>query len=151
MTVSLCCVRLLQLGCENCCPWRRFRTNELVLGLVSGLYLAFKQCSLCRERHWCYSHGWPWWHIIVISRSPSTACDFHIPNCTAHNSQLTIWPVVIVCSSVSVESRLSSPEGMCLSEFVYQVFQAYDWLHLRQHYDCIMQVRFEKMNIYLNK
>jgi len=41
---------------------------------------------------------------------------------------------------LSVESRLNSPEGMCLTEFMYQVFQAYDWLYLRQNYDCILQV-----------
>jgi len=41
----------------------------------------------------------------------------------------------------SVESRLKSPEGMCLAEFMYQVFQAYDWLYLQQNYGCILQAR----------
>jgi len=39
----------------------------------------------------------------------------------------------------SVESRLKSPEGMCLTEFMYQVFQAYDWLYLLRNYDCTLQ------------
>ena len=123
-----------------------------MLGLVSGLDLAFKQCSLSVNAT----------DVMLTDDQDDNSSSFldvllllaifTFPTAsTAHNSQLTIWPVVIVCLSVSVESRLSSPEGMCLSEFVYQVFQAYDWLHLRQHYDCIMQVRFEKMNIYLNK
>jgi len=45
--------------------------------------------------------------------------------------------ILFVCS---VESRLKSPEGMCLTEFMYQVFQAYDWLYLLWKYDCILQV-----------
>lgn len=40
----------------------------------------------------------------------------------------------------SVQSRLSSEAGMSFAEFCYQVFQAYDWLHLLQRYDCKFQV-----------
>lgn len=40
----------------------------------------------------------------------------------------------------SVQSRLSSEFGMSFTEFCYQVFQAYDWLHLLQRYDCRFQV-----------
>ncbi|PNF40698.1 Tyrosine--tRNA ligase, mitochondrial [Cryptotermes secundus] len=40
----------------------------------------------------------------------------------------------------SVQSRLSSEAGMSFAEFCYQVFQAYDWLHLLQRYDCRFQV-----------
>ncbi|XP_021931911.1 tyrosine--tRNA ligase, mitochondrial [Zootermopsis nevadensis] len=40
----------------------------------------------------------------------------------------------------SVQSRLSSEAGMSFTEFCYQVFQAYDWLHLLQRYDCRFQV-----------
>lgn len=40
----------------------------------------------------------------------------------------------------SVQSRLSSEVGMSFTEFCYQVFQAYDWLHLLQRYDCRFQV-----------
>lgn len=39
----------------------------------------------------------------------------------------------------SVQSRLSEV-GMSFTEFCYQVFQAYDWLHLLQRYDCRFQV-----------
>jgi len=42
---------------------------------------------------------------------------------------------------LSVESRLAGPIGMSLTEFTYQVFQAYDWLHLLHEYNCILQVR----------
>lgn len=46
-------------------------------------------------------------------------------------------------SRTSVQSRLSSPAGMSLTEFTYQLFQAYDWLHLYQKYNCRFQVRIE--------
>ncbi|KAG8438646.1 hypothetical protein GDO86_005001 [Hymenochirus boettgeri] len=40
----------------------------------------------------------------------------------------------------SVRSRLGSPEGMNLAEFVYQMFQAYDFYHLHQEYQCTVQL-----------
>ena len=46
----------------------------------------------------------------------------------------------------SVESRLASSEGMSLTEFTYQIFQAYDWLHLYSEYGCLVQVG---MTLYL--
>ncbi|CAJ1056203.1 tyrosine--tRNA ligase%2C mitochondrial [Xyrichtys novacula] len=40
----------------------------------------------------------------------------------------------------SVQSRLKSPDGMSLTEFTYQVFQAYDFHHLNQVYGCKIQL-----------
>ncbi|MGH0163899.1 UNVERIFIED_CONTAM: hypothetical protein FKN15_046287 [Acipenser sinensis] len=40
----------------------------------------------------------------------------------------------------SVQSRLKSAEGMNLTEFSYQIFQAYDFYHLNQHHDCRIQL-----------
>uniref|UniRef100_A0A3P8VJ82 Tyrosine--tRNA ligase n=1 Tax=Cynoglossus semilaevis TaxID=244447 RepID=A0A3P8VJ82_CYNSE len=40
----------------------------------------------------------------------------------------------------SVQSRLKSPDGMSLTEFTYQVFQAYDFYHLNQVYGCRIQL-----------
>ncbi|KAK7112154.1 tyrosine--tRNA ligase, mitochondrial-like [Littorina saxatilis] len=40
----------------------------------------------------------------------------------------------------SVQSRMSSPEGMSFTEFTYQIFQAYDWLHLLQEHQCSIQI-----------
>ncbi|XP_033824117.1 tyrosine--tRNA ligase, mitochondrial [Periophthalmus magnuspinnatus] len=40
----------------------------------------------------------------------------------------------------SVQSRLKSAEGMTLTEFTYQVFQAYDFYHLNQIYGCKIQL-----------
>ncbi|KAF3688576.1 Tyrosine--tRNA ligase, mitochondrial [Channa argus] len=40
----------------------------------------------------------------------------------------------------SVQSRLKSVDGMSLTEFTYQVFQAYDFYHLNQVYGCRIQL-----------
>ncbi|XP_074648604.1 tyrosine--tRNA ligase, mitochondrial-like [Tubulanus polymorphus] len=40
----------------------------------------------------------------------------------------------------SVQSRLKSVEGMSYTEFSYQIFQAYDWLHLYNNYNCSIQI-----------
>ncbi|KAK5867057.1 hypothetical protein PBY51_011576 [Eleginops maclovinus] len=40
----------------------------------------------------------------------------------------------------SVQSRLKSPDGMSLTEFTYQMFQAYDFHHLNQIYGCKIQL-----------
>lgn len=40
----------------------------------------------------------------------------------------------------SVQSRLKSEVGMSFTEFCYQIFQAYDWLHLFRKYKCRFQV-----------
>ncbi|KAM7414971.1 hypothetical protein PAMA_019675 [Pampus argenteus] len=40
----------------------------------------------------------------------------------------------------SVQSRLKSDVGMSLTEFTYQVFQAYDFHHLNQIYGCKIQL-----------
>lgn len=43
-------------------------------------------------------------------------------------------------SRTSVQQRLNSSEGISLAEFSYQVFQAYDWLHLYDKYKCRFQI-----------
>ncbi|XP_055389544.1 tyrosine--tRNA ligase, mitochondrial [Condylostylus longicornis] len=43
-------------------------------------------------------------------------------------------------SRSSVQTRLASSEGMSFTEFTYQIFQAYDWLHLYKTYNCRFQL-----------
>lgn len=48
-------------------------------------------------------------------------------------------------SRESVKSRLTvtkaDPDGgMSYTEFSYQIFQAYDWLHLNKEYGCSLQL-----------
>lgn len=43
-------------------------------------------------------------------------------------------------SRSSVQSRLQSESGMSFTEFTYQMFQAYDWLHLFQQHECSFQL-----------
>lgn len=43
-------------------------------------------------------------------------------------------------SRTSVKTRLESAAGMSFTEFTYQIFQAYDWLHLFKTYNCRFQL-----------
>lgn len=43
-------------------------------------------------------------------------------------------------SRASVQSRLQSEGGMSFTEFTYQIFQAYDWLHLLKEHTCRFQL-----------
>ncbi|KAI4501361.1 hypothetical protein M0802_003734 [Mischocyttarus mexicanus] len=40
----------------------------------------------------------------------------------------------------SVQSRLNSETGMSFTEFMYQIFQGYDWLYLAENYKCLFQI-----------
>ncbi|XP_034242641.1 tyrosine--tRNA ligase, mitochondrial [Thrips palmi] len=40
----------------------------------------------------------------------------------------------------SVSQRLKSERGMSFTEFTYQIFQAYDWLHLYRAHNCRFQI-----------
>ncbi|TCD69818.1 tyrosyl-tRNA synthetase [Steccherinum ochraceum] len=40
----------------------------------------------------------------------------------------------------SVQSRLSSQQGISFTEFTYQLLQAYDFLYLHQNYSCSVQI-----------
>ncbi|CAK8675997.1 unnamed protein product [Clavelina lepadiformis] len=39
-----------------------------------------------------------------------------------------------------IKDRINSLEGLVLAEFVYQIFQAYDWKYLRENYNCCFQI-----------
>ncbi|XP_059617567.1 tyrosine--tRNA ligase, mitochondrial [Phlebotomus argentipes] len=43
-------------------------------------------------------------------------------------------------SRSSVQARLNSDAGMSFTEFTYQMFQAYDWLHLLKEHNCRFQL-----------
>ncbi|RVE44461.1 hypothetical protein evm_010865 [Chilo suppressalis] len=40
----------------------------------------------------------------------------------------------------SVHTRINSEAGMSFTEFAYQIFQSYDWLHLLKNYNCKFQI-----------
>lgn len=40
----------------------------------------------------------------------------------------------------SVQTRVNSDVGMSFTEFAYQIFQSYDWMHLFKNYNCRFQV-----------
>jgi len=47
---------------------------------------------------------------------------------------------LLAMKSIRDRSTTSSSDSMLLSEFVYQVFQSYDWLHLHDQYKCNFQI-----------
>ncbi len=47
---------------------------------------------------------------------------------------------ICVKSPHSVQSRLASSQGMNFAEFSYQLFQAYDFLHLHLEHGCHIQL-----------
>ena len=55
--------------------------------------------------------------------------------------------MVIIILYFSVKNRLLSEEGMNFTEFSYQVFQSYDWLHLYSKYGCNIQVAAQHFNV----
>jgi len=51
------------------------------------------------------------------------------------------FPVNVMLAKDSVKSRLErSDSGLSYTEFSYMLLQAYDFVHLHQHYDCEIQV-----------
>ena len=49
-------------------------------------------------------------------------------------------PCTLFCCCCSVKQRMDSEEGMSCAEFLYPVFQGYDFLQLHQQANCWMQV-----------
>lgn len=43
-------------------------------------------------------------------------------------------------ASASASSSSAASSGMSFTEFTYQIFQAYDWLHLHREHDCSFQL-----------
>lgn len=46
----------------------------------------------------------------------------------------------VLLNKENVVNRLKSPVGLSFTEFSYQLLQAYDFFHLFQNHNCIMQV-----------
>lgn len=45
-----------------------------------------------------------------------------------------------MCNFYRIKDRLASKEGINYTEFSYQLFQAYDWLHLYENHNCSLQI-----------
>jgi len=86
-----------------------------VLGLSLGLDLVFKQCSLCRERHWCYAHGWPGRQFIIINKSPSIAGE----------NEWISWQTAFTLTRLGLlETLVLQTLKVCRRMNRYSVFQA---------------------------
>lgn len=92
-------------------------------------------------------------HIQYFKPSKSVSSSFHEPiiinNSTWYHDIKAVDFVSDIFREVrvggllhkkSIAERLKSPQGMNMSEFCYQIFQAYDWMQLRALYDCRLQV-----------
>ncbi|KAH9503993.1 hypothetical protein Btru_067507 [Bulinus truncatus] len=89
-------------------------------------------------------------HQQFIYKGSRTLPDFRILNNADWYKNLNIisflsttgrfFRVGEMISKHSVKSRLNSKEGITCTEFMYQVFQAYDWLYLFEKFNCTIQV-----------
>jgi len=50
------------------------------------------------------------------------------------------FSVNVMLAKESVRTRLGSDSGISYTEFSYMLLQAFDFLHLRQHFDCELQI-----------
>ncbi len=82
-------------------------------------------------------------HLALRPSCPS----FFLPTLEA---TLYNYELGFIRLSFSVRLRLDTAEGMNCAEFLYPIFQAYDFLHLCKHYDCRLQVSLVLVHGYFN-
>ena len=56
------------------------------------------------------------------------------------NSSGKYFRMSVLLSKETVSARLKTDEGISFAEFSYQILQGYDFFHLNQQMDCVMQV-----------
>lgn len=101
--------------------------------------------SVLESLHQIFTH-----HELYFCSHPQRLGSVRVLN---NASWYREWPVVefvaeagryfrmgTLLSRHSVQSRLKSPEGMSLSEFSYQLFQAFDFYYLHQVHGCRVQL-----------
>lgn len=75
---------------------------------------------------------------VIILNNSSWYSDWNVISFFATFGRL--FRMGTLLSRQSIQSRLQSPQGINLSEFAYQAFQAYDWYHLYKNYNCTIQI-----------
>ncbi|XP_012644704.2 tyrosine--tRNA ligase, mitochondrial [Microcebus murinus] len=93
--------------------------------------------TLAANHQQLFNDGRPWGSFTVLDNS-AWYHKQHLVNFLA--SVGGHFRMGTLLSRLSVQARLKSPEGMSLTEFFYQVLQAYDFYHLFQHYGCRVQL-----------
>ena len=80
-------------------------------------------------------------HFRVSSMLAKERCDTHaaIKFSEVLSLSFTLSPLSFILS-FSVKQRLSTVEGLSCAEFLYPIFQAYDFLQLHKRHGCWIQV-----------
>ncbi|XP_027448042.1 tyrosine--tRNA ligase, mitochondrial [Zalophus californianus] len=84
-----------------------------------------------------FANGRTWGSFTVLDNSAWYQKQHLVDFLAAVGGQFRMGTLL---SRQSVQTRLKSPEGMSLAEFLYQVLQAYDFYYLFQHYGCRVQL-----------
>ncbi|XP_008681691.1 tyrosine--tRNA ligase, mitochondrial [Ursus maritimus] len=84
-----------------------------------------------------FANGQTWGSFTVLDNSAWYHKQHLVDFLAAVGGQFRMGTLL---SRQSVQTRLKSPEGMSLAEFLYQVLQAYDFYYLFQHYGCRVQL-----------
>ncbi|KAM9671763.1 tyrosine--tRNA ligase, mitochondrial [Trichechus inunguis] len=93
--------------------------------------------SLAANHHQFFADGRTWGSFTVLDNSAWYQSQHLVDFLAAVGGHFRMGTLL---SRLSVQTRLKSPEGMSLAEFLYQVLQAYDFYYLFQHYGCRVQL-----------
>ncbi|KAF6340824.1 tyrosyl-tRNA synthetase 2 [Rhinolophus ferrumequinum] len=93
--------------------------------------------ALATNHQQLFSNGRTWGSFTVLDNSAWYQKQHLVDFLAAVGGHFRMGTLL---SRLSVQTRLKSPEGMSLAEFLYQVLQAYDFYYLFQRYGCRVQL-----------
>ncbi|XP_070266564.1 tyrosine--tRNA ligase, mitochondrial [Myotis yumanensis] len=93
--------------------------------------------ALAAHHQQLFSNGRAWGSFTVLDNSAWYQEQHLVDFLAAVGGHFRMGTLL---SRLSVQTRLKSPEGMSLAEFLYQVLQAYDFYYLFQRYGCRVQL-----------
>ncbi|XP_012496461.1 PREDICTED: tyrosine--tRNA ligase, mitochondrial [Propithecus coquereli] len=93
--------------------------------------------SVAANHQQLFNNGCPWGSFTVLDNAAWYQKEHLVNFLAAMGGHFRMGTLL---SRLSVQTRLKSPEGMSLTEFFYQVLQAYDFYHLFQRYGCRVQL-----------
>lgn len=93
--------------------------------------------ALAANHQQLFANGRTWGSFTVLDNSAWYQKEHLVDFLAAVGGHFRMGTLL---SRLSVQTRLKSPEGMSLAEFLYQVLQAYDFYYLFQCYGCRVQL-----------
>lgn len=93
--------------------------------------------SMVANHQQLFANGRTWGSFTVLDNAAWYQKQHLVDFLTAVGGHFRMGTLL---SRQSVQTRLKSPEGMSLAEFLYQVLQAYDFYYLFKHYGCRVQL-----------